>query len=181
LLYSDEAVKPPKYTYLDYHCLADLYEHFIRLFVNRSPILSASGCRIHCYEHHFVHMVKLFGPSRARLFFADEKEKILNTRTGFGDYEYEDRRARRLPAFFECLENPDCVVRSKKLRTADRAFIKEFECSQYPFAVVLVVKENAEMKLATGQPIRRAQIKTWLDGEILFAKNTLATLRGVAR
>jgi hypothetical protein len=115
-------------------------------------------------------MVKLCGPDRARLFFPDEKPKILATTNGFGSYEHEERRAVRLLASLEVLRNPDLVVRTPHLKTGDRAFIKEFACSQYPYIVVVVHKDGKLLVLTTAQPTRRRNLKEWMRGEKLFPK-----------
>src|ERR1035437_5592652 len=124
---------PLKIEDLQYESLAQLYDRYVREFVMHSPIVSVCGSEIHCYEHHFVHMVKLLGPEQSRLYFPDEKPKILETTAGFGNYIHEERRAARLLASLDCLRSPDKVVRTEKLVTADRAFIKQFDCSQYPY------------------------------------------------
>lgn len=165
---------PLKVEYLQYESLAQLYDRYVREFVMHSPIVSICGSEIHCYEHHFVHMVKLLGPEQSRLYFPDEKPKILETTAGFGNYIHEERRAARLLASLDCLRSPDKVVRTEKLVTADRAFIKQFDCSQYPYMVVLVRAEGDLLTLCTGQPIRRRQIASWLDGELLFPRNSSA-------
>src|SRR5277367_4049809 len=128
--------------YIDYRSLAELFEIYLRTFVQQSPIVSACGCQIHCYEHHLVHIVKLYGPHQARVDFRREKDAILQTTDGFGEYQHEARRGTRMLAFLETLRNPDHVIRSGKLKTADRAFIKMYDCSQYPCMVVLAVKDG---------------------------------------
>jgi hypothetical protein len=132
--------------------------------------MATCGCQIHCYEHHFVHMVKLYGPTQSRLFFPDEKPIILATTEGFGNYEYEERRAVRLLASLKTLQNPDIVVRTPHLKSGDRAFIKEFDCSQYPYIVVVVHKDGNLLTLATAQPTRRRNLKEWMKAEKLFPK-----------
>ena len=94
----------------------------------------------------------------------------METTVGFGLYEHEQRRAVRLLMALETLRSPDFVARTPNLVTADRAFIKEFTCSQYPYMVVLVRKEKSILTLCTGQPTRRRNIKQWMAGEILFPK-----------
>jgi hypothetical protein len=160
-----------KLTYLSYGSLAELYGHYIRNYVEGSPILAECGCRIHCYEHHFVHMIKLHGPQKTRLYFPDEKESILACTEGFGKYTHETRRAVRLLASLECLRHPDLVTRPPILVTADRAFIKRFDSADYPAIAVLVRKEDdGVLTLCTGQPLRKGQIKKWEADEVLFPK-----------
>ena len=160
-----------KVPYLAYKSLAELFGHYVREFVNRSPIIASCGCRINCYKHHFVHMVKLNDSQKSQFSFPDEEAEILACLDGFGKYTHETRRAVRLLASLECLQNPDQVTRPKTLVTADRAFLKIFDCSEYPGIVVLVRKEeNGLLTLCTGQPIRRGQVKKWEAGEILFPK-----------
>jgi hypothetical protein len=160
-----------KITYLGYKCLAELYGHYLREYVDNSPIISSCGCRIHCYKHHFVHMVKLNGPEKSQLSFPDEEEKILACVDGFGMYTHESRRAVRLLASLECLRQPDSVTRPLNLVTADKAFVKRFDCAEYPGIVVLVRREETGLlTLCTGQPIRKNQIKKWETGELLFPK-----------
>lgn len=161
---------PEAITPLVYASLAELYQHYVRVYVQASPIIAACGCRIHCYEHHFVHMVKLSVSGQDRLFFPEEKPKILAMAEGFGNYEHEERRARRLLTSLEVLRNPDMVVRTPHLKTGDRAFIKEFADSQYPYIVVVVHKDEGRLVLTTAQPTRRRNLKEWLKGEKLFPK-----------
>src|SRR5271168_2581591 len=102
---------------LVYASLAELHETYMREFVLASPISASCGCKIHCYEHHFVHMVKLFGPEQVRLEFPSERQKIVETPEGFGTYEHEPRRAARLLAALETLKFPDFVSRPPSLGT----------------------------------------------------------------
>src|ERR1700690_1465172 len=88
----------PPITYLAYKSLAELYQHYMREYVEQSPIIAACGCRIHCYEHHFVHMVKLVDPQNPNFNFRDVKESIVGCTEGFGRYTHETRRALRLLA-----------------------------------------------------------------------------------
>ena len=76
----------------------------------------------------------------------------------------------RLLMAIETMRFPDFVVRTPNLVTADRAFIKEFACSQYPYMVVLVRREKSILTLCTAQPTRRRNMKQWMAGEILFPK-----------
>lgn len=160
-----EAIPP-----LAYASLAELYQHYVQEYVQASPIIAVCGCRIYCYEHNFVHMVKLSVPGQERLFFPEEKPKIVATAEGFGNYEHEARRAVRLVASLEVLRNPDMVMRTPHLRTGDRAFIKEFADSQYPFIVVVVHRDGNQLVLTTAQPTRRRNLKEWMKGEKLFPK-----------
>jgi hypothetical protein len=162
---------PPRVAYLAYNSLAELYGHYIREYVERSPITADCGCRIHCYEHHFVHMVKLDDPQNSKLYFPDERASILACTDGFGKYSHQTRRAVRLLASLECLRHPDMVTRPAMLVTADRAFVKRFDSVDYPCVVVLVRREESGiLTLCTGQPIRKGQIKKWETNEILFPK-----------
>jgi hypothetical protein len=115
-------------------------------------------------------MVKLSVPGQERLFFPEEKPKIVATAEGFGNYEHEARRAVCLVASLEVLRNPDMVMRTPHLRTGDRAFIKEFADSQYPFIVVMVHRDGNQLVLTTAQPTRRRNLKEWMKGEKLFPK-----------
>jgi len=148
----------------------ELYTVYVNEFVAKSPIVAGCGCKIHCYEHHFVHMVKLSKKDGSRLYFPDEKPIILSTTSGFGCYEHESRRAVRIMASLETLIRPDRVVRAERLKTGDRAFIKEFGCSQYPFIIVMVHRDGDLLALTTGQPTRRRNIRPWLAGTVLFSK-----------
>jgi hypothetical protein len=161
---------PHSVAYLHYQSVAELYGNFVREFVLPSPIVSACGCRIHCYEHHFVHMVKLFGPSQAKLDFPTEKPTIMTTIDGFGDYTHEERRGLFLMAALECLRNPDLVVRPKHLKTADRAFLMEIDTPTYPYMVVLVRNESGHITLCTGHPLRKRHVQEWLEAEVLYSK-----------
>lgn len=118
-------------------------------------------------------MIKLAGHNNERLWFPNEKDKILATVDGFGDYTYDAIRARRLLFTLECLRNPDEVVRPTILRTANRAYIKDFgrAAAPYPFTVVLVrLEDDGRLTLCTGQPVRRTDIKKWRNGQKLWPK-----------
>jgi hypothetical protein len=158
---------------LKYISLAEVYEYYVNEYVLRSPIDACCGCRIHCSEHHFIHVVKLTGPNGEALWFPNEKEKILTTVDGFGNYSHDAIRARRLLFTLECMRYPDEVFRPTILRTADRAYIKDFgdAALPYPFTVVLVrLEKDGRLTLCTGQPVRRSDIRRWRNGEKLWPK-----------
>lgn len=162
---------PPKRPPLtEYHSLAEISEIYNELFVVPGPITSDCGCVVHCYEHHFVHMVKLVDGSGGRLYFPDEKQKIVATTIGLGGYQLDAIRARNLRSALETLKCPDKVVRASILNSADRVFIKEFESKPYAFTAVLVGMEDGVKKLYTSHPVRARQIKKYLEGEILWSK-----------
>jgi hypothetical protein len=162
------AAAPPL---LEYASIAEVYSRYLDEYVSSSPIEAESGCRIHCYEHHFIHMVKLHEAGKERLWFPDEKAIILATNIGFGSYTHDSLRARRLLFGLECLRHPDQVFRPVRLRTADRAYIKEFAGSlPYPYTVVLVRKEGSRLALCTAQPVKRTDIKHWRAGDQLWPK-----------
>lgn len=179
--------------------LSALYGYFLDLFVKASPISSKCGCVVHCYEHHFVHMVKLAEAVRdreaigdeegelvaihaeageemrdpQRIYFPHHQEKIVATTTGFGDYIHDGARARSLATALICLQEPDLVVRSAKLRNADRAFIKRFDdTGPYPYTVVLVGTDGNQKRLYTGFSVNKRQIKKYEEGEQLFPPKT---------
>lgn len=116
-------------------------------------------------------MVKLRDPGNPAFLFPDAKPTIINTAVGFGVYEHDELRARWLLAALESLRSPDMVVRPAHLDSSDRAFIKEFVHSQYPYAVVLVGKdEEGKLTLRTAFPMRRGRLKKWTAGDILFPR-----------
>jgi len=158
----------PKTPLIEYASLAELYDAYCELFVAKSPIVSACGCQIHCREHHFVHVVKLFGEGRRPLHFPDEKAKIVAQTEGFGDYIHEARRAQRLLRFEKALREPDAVVRPAHLKTADRAWMRHVDCSQYPFMAALAQKEQGVLTLCSLQPLRARNMSKWMDGPILY-------------
>jgi phage-Barnase-EndoU-ColicinE5/D-RelE like nuclease2 len=161
---------PELITHLAYDSLAELYAHYIREYVHASPIIAACGCEIHCYEHHFVHMIKLCDPAEAEFFFPNSKARILETVVGFGEFEHDQLRARWLLAALETLRKPDKVVRTADLETSDRAFIKQFTHSHYPYVVALVGKDEGKLTLRTAFPIRKGRLKRWMEGDVLFPK-----------
>lgn len=157
-------------TLLAYSSLAELYEHYVREYVRASPIIAACGCQIHCYEHHFVHMVKLVDPGQPDFFFADVKQQILDTNVGFGAYQHDELRARWLLVALETLKKPDMVVRTAGLATSDRAFIKQVGGPPYPYVVALIGKDDELLTLRTAFPIRKGRLKKWTAGALLFPK-----------
>lgn len=172
----------PKTPLIQYASLAELFQFYCENFVVKSPIVSWCGCRIHCAEHHFVHVVKLFGPEKQPIIFNDERPKIVAQVDGFGTYEHEQRRAQRLLRFLKAIKQPEIVVRPDHLKTADRAFIRHVDCSQYPFMAVLAHKEESgDLSLCTAEPLRGRNLRRWLTGLVLWsedklkAKNTTAT------
>jgi hypothetical protein len=167
---------------IQYASLAELFQFYCDTFVAQSPILSDCGCRIHCMEHHFVHVIALFGPNKQKLIFADERAAIIAQVNGFGTYMHEERRATRLLRFLKAVKHPEVVVRASHLKTADRVFIRHVDCSQYPFMAALVRKEKSgNLTLCTFDPLRGRNLPRWMTGEVLWtedkmkAKNTTAT------
>jgi hypothetical protein len=155
---------------LQYSCLADLYQHFVTEFVEVSPIVSSCGCQIHCYEHHFVHMVKLEDPQEPGFFFPEAKSRIVCATEGFEPFRHDELRARWLLKALEALKDPDAVVRPADLRSADRVFIKSFGQKPYPYVAVLVGKDQGTLTLRTAFPIRSGRFKRWTSGDLLFVK-----------
>jgi hypothetical protein len=155
---------------LAYSSLAELYQHYVREYVQASPIIAACGCRIHCYEHHFVHMVKLVDPGQPDFLFPDVKQRILDTVVGFGAFQHDELRARWLLVALRTLQSPDVVVRPAGLATSDRAFIKRIGRPPYPCVVALAGSEDGILTLRTAFPIRKGRLKKWTNGAILFPK-----------
>lgn len=155
---------------LQYNSVAEVFKRYVDEFVSCSPINAVCGCRIHCYEHHFIHVLKMTGPNGEYLVFPNERQTIIATTDGFGQYKHDAIRARRLLYTLECLRNPDEVFRPEILRTADRAYIKDFGKSAlpYPFTVVLARRDGELLTLCTGQPVRRTDIKKWRRGDKLW-------------
>jgi len=164
--------RPPE---LVFRSLCELYLHFQSLFLagksTGREFQSACGCRIMIFDHHFFHIVKLTRPGVARLFMSEEKTKILAQIVGFGDYAYDDNRARHLASAMDTLTNPDCVYRPEKLRTADRVFIREYDSSPYPYTAVFVGNRDGGFKVpVTAFPLKRPDLKKWTRGLKLFPK-----------
>lgn len=170
--------RPPE---LSFHSLCVLYLHFERIFLEGQPthheFFSACGCKIAVFDHNFFHMVKLRLPGKEKLFMPEEKSTILSLTLGFGDYAYDNHRARHLLSARETLGNPDCVYRTEHLKTANRVFIKRYDSLPYQYTAVLVGIGELDLRvLVTAFPVRQSDLKRWLRGKRLFPKNTTATV-----
>ena len=132
---------------------------------------SSCGCRIAVFDHHFFHIVKLRLPNGERLLMSKEKQKILAQIAGFGDYTYDDNRARHMGSAIDTLTAPHFVYRPEKLKGADRVFIKQYDSSPYPYTAMLVaIRDNGLKVPMTAFPVKNSDIKKWMCGARLFPK-----------
>ena len=143
-----EIASPP--ALLTFSSLADLFEQYERLFVGRT-LRCPRGIQVIFEPYHFFHLVKLGKGHQTAFLLSEEKEAILSTRTGFGPYSIDQRRAETLPWI-------------------DEVFIKEYLESGSPFKVLLVIREEDYLKPVTSLSVRRPAIKEHRKGKLLWSE-----------
>lgn len=154
---------------LAFASLADLYEQFLALFVGKD-FRCPRGTPIVITPHHFFHLVKLCKGTQTQFTIAVEEPSILATREGFGEYAINEKRARTLSWIPEILSAPHEIWEYETKKTADEVFIREYDKSGSPFRVVLLLRENDQLKPVTCMTVRRTGIKEHRRGKKLWPK-----------
>jgi hypothetical protein len=99
---------------------------------------------------------------------SEEKDAILSTRTGFGPFSIDQRRAETLSWILDVIQSPHEIYEYTEKRTADEVFIKEYLKSGSPFKVLLVVREEEYLRPVTSMSVRRPGIKEHRRGKLLW-------------
>ncbi|MFQ5777431.1 MAG: PBECR2 nuclease fold domain-containing protein [Terriglobia bacterium] len=162
-----EIVSPPPV--LTFFSLADLLEQYERLLVGRN-LRSPRGIQVVFEPYHFFHLVKLRKGHQTEFLMSQEREAILATRNGFGEFEIDQRRAETLPWILDLIQQPHEIYEYTSKRTADEVFIKEYLKSGSPFKVLLVVREEDYLKPVTSLTVRRPAIKEHRRGKLLWPR-----------
>lgn len=120
--------------------------------------------------YHFFHLVKLRKGHQTEFLMSEEREAILSTTKGFGEYSIDQKRAETLPWILDVIQQPREIYEYTQKRTADEVFIKEYLKSGSPFKVLLVVREEDYLKPVTSISVRRPAIKEHRRGTLLWPK-----------
>jgi phage-Barnase-EndoU-ColicinE5/D-RelE like nuclease2 len=157
--------KPPER--LVFTSLAELYQQFIDLFVGKD-FCCPRGIKIVFTRHHFFHLVKLVKGTQTFFTVEEEEPSILSTRDGFGGYSLNEGRAQTLSWIPEILKEPDEIWEYTVKKTADEAFIREYDKSGSPFRVALLRREGNHLEPVTCMTVRRTGIKEHRKGRKLW-------------
>jgi hypothetical protein len=158
--------KPPDG--LTFASMAELYAGFSRVLLGRE-FRCPRGTNIIIQNTHFFHLVKLSKGGITR-FTADELREIEATTHGFGRYEINEKRAQTLSWIPEILTQPHEIWEYETKKTADEAFIREYDKAGSPFRVALLARENDYLRPVTCMSVRRTGIKEHRRGRLLWQK-----------
>ncbi len=160
--------KPP--ASLSFISLAELYEQFHALFIGKE-FQCPRGIPIIITPHHFFHLVKLRKGMQTEFAIEVEEPLIRSTKQGFGEYEINEKRAQTLSWIPEILHEPHEIWEYERKKTADEAFIREYDKSGSPFRVALLLREENHLRLVTCMTVRRTGIKEHRRGKKLWPKS----------
>lgn len=162
-----EVVSPP--SLLTFSSMADLLEQYENLLVRR-VLRDPRGIQVVFEPVHFFHLVKLRKGFQTKFLMSEERDRLLATNVGFGEYEIDLRRAQSLSWIPDLVEKPHEIYEYFEKRTADEVFVKEYEKSGSPFKVLLVVREEDYLRPVTSMTVRRPGIKEHRRGRLLWSK-----------
>ena len=97
-----------------------------------------------------------------------ERDSILATQKGFGEYALDASRAEKLSWIPDLIQNPHDIYEYDERKTADEVFIKEYQKSGSPFKVLLLAREEDYLKPVTSMTVRRTAIKEHRRGRRLW-------------
>lgn len=160
-------VSPP--ATLSFASLADLLKRYEDLFVGRN-LRDPRGIQVAFEPYHFFHLVKLRKGYQTEFLMSVEREAILATTKGFGEYSIDRRRAETLPWILDVIKEPHQIYEYRVKRTADEVLIKEYLKSGSPFKVLLMIREEDYLKPVTSLSVRRPAIKEHRDGTLLWPR-----------
>ena len=120
--------------------------------------------------YHFFHLVKLKKRFQTAFKISEEREAILSTDRGFGDYEIDRGRAEKLSWIPSLITNPHEIFEYDPKKTADEVFIREYEKSGSPFKVLLLMREEDYLVPVTSMTVKRPGIKEHRRGKKLWPK-----------
>ncbi len=99
---------------------------------------------------------------------SEERDAILSTAKGFGEYSIDQRRAETLPWILDTITNPHEIWEYEHKKTADEVYIKEYLRSGSPYKVVLVTREEDYLVPVTSMTVRRTGVKEHRRGGLLW-------------
>ncbi len=150
-----------------FESLCDLYEQYVALLVShehRCP----RGIEVIFEPYHFFHLVKLRKGYQTEFKMSVEREAILATKNGFGEYEIDVKRAEKLSWIPDLISKPHEIYEYEQRKTADEVFIKEYRKSGSPFKVLLLVREEDYLRPVTSMTVKRPGIKEHRRGRKLW-------------
>lgn len=160
-----EIISPPEV--LRFESLCDLFQQYVDLLVSR-PHKCPRGIPVVIEPYHFFHLVKLRKGYQTDFKMSVEKEAILATTVGFGEYEIDLKRAQELAWIPDMIRSPHEIYEYEQRKTADEVFIKEYEKSGSPFKALLLVREEDYLRPVTSMTVRRTGIKEHRRGRKLW-------------
>ena len=126
------------------------------------------GVQVVFEPFHFFHLVKLRKGYQTAFLTSEERDRLLSTKEGFGDYEFDFRRAEALSWIPDLIRSPHQIYEYYEKRTADEVYIKEYAKPGSPFKVLLVVREEDYVRPVTSMMVRRPGIKEHRRGKLLW-------------
>ncbi len=160
-----EIAAPP--AILKFYSLADLLQQYEDLFVGKN-IRCPRGLQVVFERHHFFHLVWLRKGHQTKFLMSEERDAILSTAKGFGEYSIDQRRAETLPWILDTITNPHEIWEYEHKKTADEVYIKEYLRSGSPYKVVLVTREEDYLVPVTSMTVRRTGVKEHRRGGLLW-------------
>jgi hypothetical protein len=154
---------------LRFESLRDLFRQYLELLVSarhRCP----RGNQVVFEPYHFFHLVKLKKGFQTAFKISEERDAILATAKGFGEYEIDLARAEKLSWIPELIASPHEIYEYARKKTADEVFIREYERSGSPFKVLLLVREEDYLVPVTSMTVNRPGIKEHRKGVKLWPK-----------
>jgi hypothetical protein len=140
---------------LTFVSLADLYNQFQALFSGKDFRCPARQIPIVITSHHFFHLTKLQKGWQTEFTVEVEEPLIQAITEGFGEYKIDQSRSERLSWIPEILNEPDEIWEYNEKKTADDAFLREYDKAGSSFRAVLVKREEDHLRLVTCMPMRR--------------------------
>jgi hypothetical protein len=162
-----EIAAPP--TVLRFESLSDLFRQYLDLLV-ATKHQCPRGMQVVFEPYHFFHLVKLKKRFQTAFKISEEREAILSTDRGFGDYEIDRGRAEKLSWIPSLITNPHEIFEYDPKKTADEVFIREYEKSGSPFKVLLLMREEDYLVPVTSMTVKRPGIKEHRRGKKLWPK-----------
>jgi len=142
-----KAMAPHRPAALRYGGVRELYLAFRELFRfgagAHSEVRSSCGHTLRVFDHNFFHMTKLDDPRKPKpLLMEVEEPIIMGIENGFGPYTYDEDRAVYLPSVAITMIEPDEVWLNPELKTADWAYLKEFDATPYSHTILYVARRR---------------------------------------
>lgn len=170
---SDNPARPAR---VEFQSIRELYLQFDEIFLagNKSLILSPSGHKIYCFEHHFFHMAGVIVDGIPELSMPKERDTILGTHEGFAHYELREggARARHLRSARATLETPDEIwVENPRVASAKWVYLKQYDSTPYGFSVALVGEWEANSTIIvpfSSFPCEKRNLKKWQQARRIY-------------